>query len=112
MKLSLFNLTDRTFFVTSECSDHASELSVAPNSSAVLPTGKDNFKLSSVGAWPETTLEKALPGLEVGRDYLVNPKKSSPFGRCHISMPEDCPWRIYRDQVASLILLRWSVKCP
>jgi hypothetical protein len=109
MQVCLFNLTDRTIFITSEC---VFELSVLPNAHAVLPTGKDNFKLSSVGASPKFTPEKVLLGLEVVRQYLVNLKKSTSFGWDYISMPEDCPWRIYRDQVASLILLRLSVKCP
>jgi hypothetical protein len=109
MKVYLFNLTDRTFFVTSKC---AEELSVLPNAFAVLPAIKDNFKLSSVGTSPEIKPEKVLLGLEVERQYLVNPKKSTSFGWDYISTPEDCPWRIYRDQVASLILLRLSVKCP
>ena len=108
MEVCLFNLTDRTIFITSEC---AVEISVLPNAHAVLPASKDIFKLSSVGASPKFTPEKVLLGLEVEWQYLVNLKKSS-FGWDCISMPEDCPWRIYRDQVASLILLRLSVKCP
>lgn len=109
MEVCLFNLTDRTIFITSEC---AVEISVLPNAHAVLPASKDIFKLSSVGASPKFTPEKVLLGLEVEWQYLVKPKKSSSFGWDYISMPEDCPWRIYRDQVASLILLRLSVKCP
>jgi hypothetical protein len=107
MKLYLFNFTDGTLSVTSGRSEHAAELSVLPNASAVVPTGKANFKLTSVGASPKITLEKVSLTLEVERQYVVNPKKSSPFGWSHISMPEDCPWRIYRDQVASLILSHW-----
>jgi hypothetical protein len=110
MKLRLFNLTDKTILVTSECLEHAAGLSVLPNASAELPA-EDNFKLSSIGASPENILEKVLLELEVGRQHSVNPKKRCPFGLSHISMPEDCPWRIYRDQVTSLILLRLSVKC-
>ena len=110
MKLHLFNLTDKTILVTSECLEHAAGLSVLPNASAELPA-EDNFKLSSIGASPETILEKVLPELKVGRQHSVNPKKRCSFGWSHISMPEDFPWRIYRDQVTSLILLRLSVKC-
>jgi hypothetical protein len=112
MKLCLFNLTDRTISVTSGRSEHVVDLSVLPNAFAELPAGKAKFKLTSVGASPKITLEKVSFMLEVERQYLVNPKKSSPFGWSHILMPEDCPWRIYRDQVTSLILLRLSVKCP
>ncbi len=112
MKLYLFNLTDKTFFVKSkpERSENAIELSVIPNDFAELPVGKDKFGLSSARANPEITSEKVLLGPEVERQYLVNPKECSSFGWSHVSMPEDCPWRIYRDQVTSLILLRLSVK--
>lgn len=109
MKLCLFNLTDTAIFITSKCSEHAS-LNVLPDAFVELPT-EDSFKLSSVGASPKFTPEKVLLELEVERQYLVNLKKLCPFGWSPIPMPEDCPWRIYRDQVTSLILLRWSVKC-
>jgi hypothetical protein len=112
MMLYLFNLTDRTFFVKSKSkrSEPAVQRSVNPNDFAELPTGKDKFELSSSKADSETTPEKVSPGPEVEWQYLVNPKKCSRIGWSHISMPEDCPWRIYRDQVTSSILLRLSVK--
>ena len=109
MKLCLFNLTDTIIFITPKCSERAG-INVLPKAFAELPA-EDSFKLSSVGASPKFTPEKVLLDLEVEPQYLVNLKKSCPFGWSHISMPEDCPWRIYRDQVTSLILLRLSVKC-
>jgi hypothetical protein len=114
MMLYLFNLTDRTFFVKSKSkrSQPAVQLSVNPNDFAELPTGKDKFELLSAKADSGTTSEKVSPGPEVERQYLVNPKKCSCSRWSHISMPEDCPWRIYRDQVTSLILLRSSLKNP
>jgi hypothetical protein len=112
MMLYLFNLTDRTFFVQSKSkrSEPAVQRNVNPNDFAELPTGKDKFELLSAKADSETIPEKISPGPEVKRQYLVNPKKCSRIGWSHISMPEDCPWRIYRDQVTSPILLRLSVK--
>jgi hypothetical protein len=112
MMLYLFNLTDRTFFVKSKSkrSEPAVQLSVNPNDFAELPAGKNKFELLSAKADSGTTPEKVSPGPEVERQYLVNPKKCCRFGWSHISMPEDCPWRIYRDQVTSLILLRLSVR--
>lgn len=114
MMLHLFNLTDRTFVVKSKSkrSQPAVELSVNPNDSVELPTGKDKFELLSSKAHSEVTAEKASHSPEVERQYLVNPKKCFRFGWGHIPMPEDCPWRIYRDQVTSLILLRLSVERP
>jgi hypothetical protein len=116
MKLYLFNLTDRTFLIKpeSEHSKHAAvELSVNPNDFAELPTGKDKFKILSSRANPEITSEKKVsPGAKVEPQYLVNPKKCSCFRWSRISMPEDCPWHIYRDQVTSLILLQCRLKVP
>ncbi len=112
--LYLFNLTDRTFVAKSKSkpSELAVQLSVNPNDFAELPTGKEIFELFSANADSETTPEKVSPGHEVERQYLVNPKKCSRFGWSHIPMPEGCPWRIYRDQVTSLILLRLLVERP
>jgi hypothetical protein len=109
MTLYLFNLTDRTFFVKSKSKSPqpAVQLSVNPNNSVELPTGKDKFELLPVKADSETTPEKVPHDPEVERRYLVNPKKSFRSGWSQISMPEDCPWRIYRDQVTTLILLRF-----
>jgi len=111
MTLYLFNLTDRTFFVKSKSkrSEPAVQLSINPNNFAELP-GKDKFELLSANADSETPPEKVSPGPEAERPYLLNLKKSSCLKWSHISMPEDCPWRIYRDQVTSLILLRLSVE--
>lgn len=112
--LYLFNLTDRTFFVKPKFKrpETAVQLGVNPNDFVELPSGKDKFELLLAKAGSGTTPEKVSHGLEVEREYLVNPKKCSCFGWSRISMPEDCPWRIYRDQVTSLILLRLSVKRP
>jgi hypothetical protein len=114
MTLYLFNLTDRTFFVksTSKRSQPAAQLSVNPNDFAELSTGKDKFELLSTKADSGATSEKVTVSSspEVEWQYLVNPKRCSRFGWSLISMPEDCPWRIYRDQVTSLILLRLSVE--
>jgi len=114
MKLYLFNLTDRTFSVKSKFnrSEPAVQLSVNPNDFTELPTGNDKFELLSAKADSGTTPEKVSPGPEVERQYLVDPKKYSCFRWNHIPMPEDCPWRIYRDQVTPLIPLRLSVKTP
>ena len=114
MMLYLFNLTNRSFSVKSKSkrSLPAVQLSVNPNGFVELPTGKEKFELLSPNADSETTPEKVSPGHEVERQYLVNPKKCSRFGWSHIPMPEDCPWRVYRDQVSSLILLRLLVERP
>jgi hypothetical protein len=114
MMLYLFNITDRTVVVKSKSnrSEPAVQLSVNPNNFAELPTGKDEFELLSAKADSEATPEKVSPGPEAERQYLVNLKKSSCLRWSHISIPEDCPWRIYRDQVTSLILLRLSIKRP
>ena len=114
MVLYLFNLTDRTFFVKSKSKrfEPTVQLSVNPNDFAELPTDKDKFELLSANADSEPTPEKVSPSPKVGRQYLVNPKKCPRFGWSHISMPEDCPWRIYREQVTPLILLGFSVKRP
>ncbi len=120
MKLYLHNLTDRTFLVKPESKrskhhDAAVELSVNPNDSAELPTGKDKFKILSPRANQEITSEKKVspgPKVESQPEYLVNPKKCSCFRWSRISMPEDCPWRIYRDQVTSLILLQCRLNVP
>ena len=100
MVIYLFNLTDRTLLVKykSEAIQH-----VNPNDIANLRC-KGKFDLVLANADSETTSEK------VSQQYPVNPKKSFGFGWSFISMPEDCPWRIYRDQVTSLILLRFLVK--
>lgn len=107
MMLYLFNFTDRTFVVKSNSkgSQPAVQLSVKPNDSAELPTGEDKFELLVTRADSEATASSPEE-----RQYLVNPKKRSRFGWSLIPMPEDCPWRIYRDQVTSLILSRLWVK--
>ena len=113
MKLYLFNLTNESLYIGSACSEHAGKLSVLPNAFTALPASKDNYILSSTGVNSEIKLEKASLGVEVERQYVVNLKKaSSQWSPRHVSMPEGCPWRIYRDQVASLVLSWFSVKCP
>jgi hypothetical protein len=103
MTLYLLNLTDKTLFVTLKQSKQAVELRVPPNAPTSLPEGKDSFILSLVEGSLETTPEKT--SLEAGKQsqYVLNPKKSFPLRWGPISMPEDCPWRIYRDQVTSLV---------
>ena len=91
MKLYLFNLTDRSLFVRPEYSKY--ELSVLPNAFVTFPASGDNFILSSVVGSPVSLTPEAE------RQHVVNLKK--PFRWNHISMPEDCPWRIHCDQVAS-----------
>lgn len=104
MVLYLFNLTDRTLVVKyKSVKSETTQQVVNPNDNVNL-TGKGKFDLVSANADSETTSEK------VSRQYPVNPKKFFGFGWSYISMPKDCPWLIYRDQVTSLILLRFSVK--
>jgi hypothetical protein len=104
MKLYLFNLTDESLSVG--CFEHAGKLSVLPNAFTALPASKDNFiLLSSTVVNSEIKYEKASRGVEVVRQHVVNLKESSRRSPGHVSMPEGCPWRIYRDQVASSILL-------
>jgi len=105
MKLYLFNLTNESLFIGSASFEHAGKLSVLPDAFTALPASKDNFILLSTGANSEIKLEKALLGVEVEREYVVDLKESSRWSPRHVSMPDGCPWRIYRDQVASLILL-------
>jgi hypothetical protein len=104
MKFYLFNLTSQSLSIRPECSKHV-ELSVPPNAFAVLPTCEYNFILSSAGG---SKLEEASL-VEEEWQYLINLKKSSfcQLSPRHVSesMPEGCPWRIYRDQVVSLVLL-------
>jgi hypothetical protein len=107
MKLYLFNLTNEPLFVGSACFEHAGKLSVLPNAFTVLPASQDNLILSSTGVNSEIKSEKASLGVEVERQYVVNLKESSRW-----SPPEGCPWLIYHDQVASSVLLQFSVKCP
>lgn len=114
MRLYLFNLTNSIVFVKSgsECSTNGLELSILPNVSATLPSGKNKFILSSVGGDSSSTLEKekVSPELEIERQYVVNPTKAFPSRWNLLAMPEDCPWRIYRDQVISLAPLSVSAK--
>jgi hypothetical protein len=113
MKLYLFNLTNVSLFIGPEGSEHTAKLSVLPNAFAALPASEDNIILSSTGGDSEIKLEKASLGVEVERQYVINLKKSSfRWSPRDVSMPEDCPWRIYCDQVASSVLLWFSVKCP
>ncbi|KAI9511337.1 PLC-like phosphodiesterase [Russula earlei] len=97
MECHLFNLTDKPFLVKPESLGNEVELVVLPNDFATLPAGGNNFTLSSAGGRSEVALEKAGLELDVERRY-VNLKKSPRFRWNNVSMPEDCPWRIYRDQ--------------
>jgi len=90
MKLYLFNLTDRSLFVRPEYSKY--ELSVLPNAFVTFPASGDNFILSSAVGSPGSLTPEAE------RQHVVNLKK--PFRWNHISMPEDCPWRIHCDQAS------------
>jgi len=136
MKLCLFNLTDNTILFKSEWGND-SELLVLPEASAAIPLGKQKFVISSVGGsranTPEkvfldyeeelqyvissvggsraNTPEKVFLDYEEERQYVVNLSKSSSSRRSLLTMPEDCPWRIYRDQVTSPTLLyKYSVE--
>ena len=104
MKFSLFNLTSELIFVRPECSGHVVGSIVFPNAVATLPTSEDNFILSSREGSSDITLERSFFGLKTKSQYIVNLKKSSSRWN-HVSMSEGCPWRVYRDQVASLVLL-------
>jgi hypothetical protein len=113
MKLYLFNLTNVSLFIGPEGYEHTVKLSVLPNAVAALPSSEDNFILSSTGGDSEIKSEKASLGVEVERQYALNLKKSSfQWSPRDVSLPEGCPWRIYCDQVASSVLLCFSVKCP
>jgi hypothetical protein len=95
MKFYLFNLTRDSIFVRPACSKHA--VAVLPNAVAALPTSEDNFILLWSG---DITPEKSIFRLKTESQYIVKLKKSS-FQWDNVSMSEGCPWRIYRDQVAS-----------
>ena len=98
MKLYLFNLTDITIFVKSKWFNDPPELSILPSASAALTSDKAQFILSSVGEGSSSKLEK----VSLERQYVVNTSKAFPFRYNLLAMPEDCPWRIYRDQVGFL----------
>jgi len=100
MTLYLLNLTDKPLFVTFKQSEQAVELRVPPNAPTSLPEGRDSFILSLVEGSPETTTKKTSLEAEKQSQYVLNPKKAPPLRWGPISMPEDCPWRIYRDQVS------------
>jgi len=108
MKFYLFNLTRDSIFVRPECSKHA--VAVLPNTVAALPTSEDNFILLSSGGSSDITLEKSSVRLKTELQYIVKLKKSS-FQRDHVSMSEGCPWRVYRNQVASWLYCDLLVKC-
>jgi hypothetical protein len=105
MKLRLFNLTDNAILFKSDCARNDSEIIVLPEASAAIPSGKRKFLMSSVGKSQASTPEKVFFDYEVERQYVVNLSSSSSSRRSLLTLPEDCPWRIYRDQVASLTLL-------
>ncbi|KAI0303501.1 hypothetical protein B0F90DRAFT_1379808 [Multifurca ochricompacta] len=101
MKFYLFNLTGSTVFVKNEeGTKHTFKLSVLPNATTTIPAGNRKFMLSSVGGIPEITFEKALHEFEVEQQYVINPSKKFSFRWGLLAMPEDCPWRIYREQTS------------
>ncbi len=94
MKFYLFNFTDNTILLNSDCCGNDSELCVLPEASAAIPSGKQKFVMS-VGA---TTPEKVF---EIERQYIFNLSELSLSRTSLLTMPEHCPWRIYRHQVTS-----------
>ncbi|KAI9446800.1 hypothetical protein H4582DRAFT_605995 [Lactarius indigo] len=95
MKLCFFNLTENAILFKYDCCRNDSELIVPPEASVAIPSGKQKFAISSVrGSAPE----KVPLDYEEEQQYVVNLSKSSSSSRCLLAMPEDCPWRIYRDQ--------------
>lgn len=103
MEFYLINLTNESLFVWPVGS------TILPNAVAALPTNEDNVILSSSGESSDITLEKPVFKLKTNSQYTVNLKKSS-FRWNHVSTSEGCPWRVYRDQVAPLVLLRLLVE--
>lgn len=103
MKLCLFNLTNNAILFKPDCYRNDSGLIILPEASAAIPSSKKEFVVSSVGK--TNTSEQVFLDYEVERQYVVNLKNSSSSRICLLTMPEDCPWRIYHDQVASLALL-------
>ena len=97
MKLSLVNLTDNAILLKSHCCKNYFEQIVLPGASATIPSGEQTFIMSSV----QTNPEKVLLDYEVERQYVIDLIRSSYSRRSLLTMPEDCPWRIYRDQVTS-----------
>jgi hypothetical protein len=97
MKLCLVNLTDNAILLKSHCCRNYSEQIFLPGTSATIPSGKQKFVMSSV----QSNLEKVLLDSEIERRYVIALTKSSYSRRSLLTMPEDCPWHIYRDQVTS-----------
>jgi hypothetical protein len=83
MELYLFNLTDITIIAKPKGSNNTPELSILPSTSSALTSDKAQFTLSSAGE---------------ERKYDITMSKAFPF-RYNLSIPKDCPWRIYRDKV-------------
>ena len=109
MKLCLSNLTDNAIRLKSNCYRDDLELIVLPETSAAIPSSKQKVVMSWVGGSPAST-EKEFLDYEVERQYVVDLSKSSSSRRSLLTMPEDCPWRIYRNQVASSVLFYSSVE--
>jgi len=100
MEFSLFNLTNEPLFVKHESPKHVEV--VRPNDFATLPASRSSFILSSVGEGSGsevTLLDRASASLEVASQYMKQ-KLSRRSRWSNISTPEDCPWRIYRDQAS------------
>ena len=104
MKFYLFNLTSESLFIRPQYSKHAVGSTLLPNAVVALPTSEDNVTLSSSGGSPDIMLEKSGFEPKTKSQYVVYLKKSS-VQWDHVSLSEACPWRVYRDQVASLVLL-------
>ena len=109
MKLCLSNLTDNAILFKSDCYRNGLELIVLPEASAAIPSGKRKFVISWLGGSQANT-EKVFLDYEVERQYVIDLSKSSSSSHSLLTMPEDCPWRVYRNQVASPILLYSSVE--
>lgn len=104
MKLCLFNLTDNAILFKSDCRTNDSELIILPETSAVIPTGEQKIVMS-VGKSHAITPEKVSLDYEIEQQHVIDLSNSSSSQRSLLAMPEDCPWRIYRNQVASPALL-------
>jgi hypothetical protein len=108
MKLCLFNLTDNAILFKSDCCTNGSDPIVLPEASAAIPSDMQNFVISSIRG-SQAKSEKVSLDNEVERRYVVKLSKSLSSRRSLLTMPEDCPWRLYRDQVGSPALLYSSL---
>jgi hypothetical protein len=102
MEFYLSNLTSDSIFFRPESSkpEHAEAQAVLPNAVSALPTSEHNFILLSSGGSSDVTPEMPFFRLRTESQWIVKLKKSS-FQWNPVSMSKDCPWRVYRDQVAT-----------